>query len=348
MAAGNGTISPINNVLLWGGFVVLNVASILWAISMLGLEPLVVAISYVAGGTLAFLGVRGMNDISVAEITTAGATYGAFGALAIGNVSTKVRLAFFNKGQVPFIFIIAGLLVIDAVLNSQVSSAGTGVLLNAVLLPFAIAGIAVGTIWSVLNRFGIGKSPREKLAALEAAQTRVETVKTVADKKVIIPMPEREAIVEVPAAAPAEKIKRIEPLAPAAKAAPAPVAEPKPVVAEAPAEPIQEEQFFPLEIDKNDDFMLPTEEAGRADTNADFEVPTFDAALYASGSQDNDSDGGVMVKEKPAVAVETQSVKAKVEPAVVAEAKPEPAPAKQDNKSNDWLGGHLDLLNKLK
>ena len=57
MAAGNGTISPINNVLLWGGFVALNVASILWAISMLGLQPLVVAISYVAGGTLAYLGV---------------------------------------------------------------------------------------------------------------------------------------------------------------------------------------------------------------------------------------------------------------------------------------------------
>lgn len=348
MAAGNGAISPINNIMLWGGFVALNVASILWAISLLGLQPLVVAISYVAGGTLAFLGVRGMSDVSVAEITTAGATYGAFGALAIGNATTKVRLAFFNKGQVPFIFIIAGLLVVDAVLNSQVSSAGGGVLLNAVLLPFAIAGVALGTIWSLLNRFGIGKTPNEKLAALEAAQVRVETVKTVADKKVVIPMPEREAKQEVPSPAPAKKIERVEPIAPAAKAAPAPVVEPQPIVAEAPVEEVKDEPFFPLEIDKNDDFVLPAGETEREESMPAFEMPTFDAALYASGSQDHKGDGGVMVKAPP-VSVEAPPVKVKVEepaPAAI-EAKPEPAEKKED-KGNDWLGGHLDLLNKLK
>ena len=124
MAAGKGAIAPINNMLMWGAFVALNIASILWAVGMLGLHPLVVSISYVAGGFLAFQGVRGMSGVSVAEVTTAGATYGAFGALAIGNATTKVRLAFFDKAQVPFIFIIVGLLVIDAVLNSQITNAG--------------------------------------------------------------------------------------------------------------------------------------------------------------------------------------------------------------------------------
>ena len=161
IAANKGAIVAIDNMLLWSAFVALNVVSILWAVSLLGLQPLVVAISYVAGGFLAFMGVKGMGGISVAEVTTAGATYGAFGALAIGNATTKVRLAFFNKGQVPFIFIIVGLLVIDALLNSGISSAGGSVLLNAVLLPFIIAGVIVGLIWTALNRFVIGQHGEE-------------------------------------------------------------------------------------------------------------------------------------------------------------------------------------------
>ncbi|MDF7824351.1 hypothetical protein P4B35_10035 [Pontiellaceae bacterium B12227] len=345
MAAGNGAMSPINDLLLWGGFVALNVASILWAVSLLGLQPLVVTLSYVAGGALAFLGVRSMPDISVAEITTAGATYGAFGALAVGNFTTKVRLAFFNKGQVPFIFIIVGLLVVDGVLNSQVSSAGVPVLLNAILIPFIVAGAAIGLIWSGLNRFGIGKKPSEVLAEKSAVLEVSQPVKATTAKSAVIPMPDHAVVAEKPVAAP-QPVKKVEPIAPAAKAKSAAKAKPaaKPKKAKKAAAPpkkqavaakpaVKEEQFFPLEIDKSDEIILPPEE------KAAFEVPSFDAALYASGSQGDQAEGGVMVKE-PAAAVEAQPEK----PAV-AEAKPEPV---KEDRANDFLSGHLDLLNKLK
>ncbi len=342
MATGNGTLSPINDVLLWGGFVVLNVASILWAISMLGLQPLVISFSYLAGGALAFLGVRGMTDVSAAEITTAGATYGAFGALAIGNATAKVRLTFFNKGQVPFIFILTGLLVLDGVLNSRVSSAGIPVLLNAVLLPFIVAGVVVGLVWSALNRFGIGRKPSEVLAERDAALQMAASGIATVEEKVVIPMPAQSE--EAP-------VEEEEPLAPAAKAKPAKgnkkakvkkaakTKKPEPVVAAAPAD---EEPFFPLEIDSNE------EPAVAAADQPDFEVPEFDAALYASGSED--SEGGVMVAE-PEVSVETRTVKETVEEGapVVGEAstKPEAKPAAKDD-SFDFLSGHLDLLSKLK
>ncbi|MDH3982393.1 MAG: hypothetical protein OES84_05760, partial [Kiritimatiellaceae bacterium] len=38
MAANKGAIAPIGNIALWGAFVVLNVASILWAVTLLGLQ----------------------------------------------------------------------------------------------------------------------------------------------------------------------------------------------------------------------------------------------------------------------------------------------------------------------
>jgi len=363
MASGNGTLSPINNVLLWGGSVVLNVASILWAVSMLGLQPLLVSTAYVAGGALAFLGVRGMADVSAAEITTAGATYGAFGALAVGNATAKVRLAFFNKGQVPFIFIIAGLLVVDGVLNSQISSAGFPVVLHAVLMPFIIAGGVVGLGGMVMNRFGFGKKPSEVLAERDAALLDMESAQKSAEEKVVIPMPAHAA--ETPAAKPEPKKKVAKPLAPAAKAkekpapksapkpAPNPMPKPEPVIAKAaPVEPKKEEEFFPLEIDKNED------PAPKKEKKTEFEVPVFDAALYASGSQE--STAKVMVEE-PAVSVETEPEQpivekeapvAKPEPKAKPVAKAEPAPkakpAEEESKSDDFLGGHLDLLNKLK
>jgi hypothetical protein len=351
IAAGNGVISPINNMVLWGGFVALNIASILWAISLLGLQPVVVSISYVAGGALAYFGVRGMSDISVAEVTTAGATYGAFGALAIGNATTKVRLAFFNKGQVPFIFIIVGLLVVDAVLNSQISSAGTGVLLNAVLIPFAVAGVVIGVVWSLLNRLGIGTTPKEVLAAKSAVLVQADSVAVEAKKSVTIPMPERTVEVEktdvksAPDPKPMKKVEKVEPIAPAAKVAPAPVAKPEPVI-----EAVKKEKFFPLEIDKDDDILLPADALKTEASEPAFDVPSFDAELYASGSQDDDQDGGVIVKElKKAVAAKPAEPKQEVKQEVKQE-KPAPAPkpAEKEDNGGDWLGGHLDLLNKLK
>ena len=227
MAAGKGAIAPINNMLLWGAFVALNIASILWAVGMLGLHPLVVSISYVAGGFLAFQGVRGMSGVSVAEVTTAGATYGAFGALAIGNATTKVRLAFFDKAQVPFIFIIVGLLVIDAVLNSQITNAGGSVMLNAVVFPFVLAGVIVGLLWSVLNRYGVGKKPSEVLAEADAfaAASSMEKVEAISSDKLVIKMPVDAVVAKKESVAkPVKKVEVVKPLAPAAKAKPAPVA----------------------------------------------------------------------------------------------------------------------------
>lgn len=363
MAAGSGAISPINNILLWGGFVVLNVASILWAISLLGLQPLVVTCSYVAGGALAYFGVRNMTEISVAEVTTAGATYGAFGALAIGNATTKVRLAFFNKGQVPFIFVIIGLLVVDAGLNSQVSSAGVPVLLNAVALPFIAAGVAVGSVWSIMNKFGVGKKATEILAERDAAAALEATAAD--EEQIVIPMPETVQAEPVakprPAKAKPAPRKEAEPLiAPAVKTAsrpkpkaapkprpvkPKPAPKPEPVAAKAAPvppkrAPKKEEPFFPLELDKDEEPNL-TEKVEKPE----FDIPVFDAALYASGSQEDSDDGGVMVQE-PAVSVETQPEKPVVEKAPEPEAKAEPKEEK--SKADDFLGGHLDLLNKLK
>ena len=121
MGVQNGQFPPVDNRMLWVAFMVLNTVSLLWAVSLLGVQPLVMACAYVVGGFLAYCGVQGVDsNINIAEITTAGATYGAGGALAISNATTKVRLAFFRRGQVPFIFVIMGLLVLDGVLNSQI------------------------------------------------------------------------------------------------------------------------------------------------------------------------------------------------------------------------------------
>ena len=378
-AASNGAIAPIENFALWFVFVALNVASILWAVSLLGLQPLVIALSYIAGGFLAYMGVRGMEGISVAEVATAGAIYGAFGALAIGNVTAKVRLAFFKKGQVPFIFVIVGLLVIDAVLNSGISSSGGKVILNAVILPFILAGVVVGLIWSTLNRYGIGRKPAEVLA--EAAEERqaenAETANAVASEKLVIQMPDNAAVAEekpvvekvkvaeplAPAAAkgsPKTKKAKVQPVAPVAKAVVVP--EVKEPVAVAPVEEKKpEEAFFPLEIDNADDFVLPKEDADimkvvammdaeETEEEDTFPVTAFDASLYASGSIDESSDGGVMVEE-PAVAtvLETEVQTAVVEEAPAAPEPVQEAKAEEEKEGDsDWLGGHLDLLNKLK
>ncbi len=349
MAANHGAITPIDNIGMWGAFVVLNVASILWAISLLGLQPFVVSLSYVAGGFLAYQGVRGMGDISVAEVTTAGATYGAFGALAIGNVTAKVRLAFFRKGQVPFIFIIVGLLVIDAVLNSGISSAGGSVILNAVVFPFVLAGIIVGLIWSVLNRYGIGRKPAEVLAAVaeENAAEKAELASAVATEKLVIQMPEHAMMAEEPE----EVVKVAEPMAPAAV-----VAEPVQMEEKKP-----DEEFFPLEIDKGDEDVMPADDFSyknaASTVSEEFPMTSFDSSLYESGSLEDAQEGSVMVKE-PAVSVvldldaeDNNPVYEKKAPAV-AKVPPVPAPVQPaepaTKKDDDWLGGHLDLLNKLK
>ena len=160
----NGQVSPVDNGLLWGAFVVLNIISLLWAVSLLGLQPLMVAFSYAAGGFMAYNGVRGMAGISIAEVTTAGATYGAIGALAVGNATSKVRLAFSHKKQIPFIVGVVALLMIDGILNSRISGAGSTVILKALVFPFVLCGILIGLVCMVINRFGIAQKLESKSA----------------------------------------------------------------------------------------------------------------------------------------------------------------------------------------
>lgn len=351
LAAKHGAIAPIGNHLLWTAFVALNVVSLVWAISLLGLQPLVVAISYVAGGFLAFKGVEGMSGINIAEVTTAGATYGAFGALAVGNSTAKVRLAFFNKGQVPFIFIIAALLVFDAVLNSEISSADGSVILNAVVFPFVLAGVIIGLVWSVLNRYGIGHkvdlAPGAIASEHPAAVEEVEADEEPNALKIQIPV---DAVEEEDVDAVAAVMEDVE----------------LPELIETPVEEsvtpkvAKEEEFFPLEIDKDNDFILPEEKPHSvgdmvAELDALDEDPysltAVDANLYASGA-DEDGHGGVLVGE-PIVSLsldldEQEAVADPPEKASVAEVEqPESAPTESAG-SADWLNGHLDLLNKLK
>lgn len=355
LAAKNGTISPIENHALWMAFVALNVVSLVWSISLLGLQPLVVAISYVAGGFLAFKGVQGMSGINVAEITTAGATYGAFGALAVGNSTTKVRLAFFNKAQVPFIFIIAALLVFDAVLNSGISSADGSVILNAVVFPFVLAGVIIGLVWSVLNRYGIGHKVQvhhEIAAEHPDAGEQTEEAEEENTLKIQIPAHIEEEESDAVAAV-AEEVEIPETTESPVKEAVTPIVAQEDMVE-------KEEEFFPLEIDKDDEFVLPEEEKyGTADLIAELDgmdddsyaLSAFDANLYASGA-DEDGHGGVMVEE-PIVSVsldidEQEAVAEEpVKEPAAEEKQPEPEPPKAA-KSEDWLSGHLDLLNKLK
>ncbi len=345
MATQKGIIEPVANKMLWGGFVALNMASILWAVTLLGLQPMVVAISYVAGGFLAFKGVEGMGGISVAEVTTAGATYGAFGALAVGNATTKVRLAFYNKAQVPFIFIIGALLVFDAALNSGISSAGGNVILNAVVFPFVLAGVIVGLVWSILIRFGIGHNPvQEPARAHNVADTAVAVEKDDSNMlKIQVPDHVVDTEEEVLTAAVAEEPAK-------------PVAEPAPMVREAvaPAASAQkEEEFFPLEIDKDDDFVLPQSEFAAEIEEEPFSMSGLDSSLYASGAED--AAGSAMVEEPaPAVAIDLDEAEEPIAVQAEEKPKPEPQPAEEKKpeansaKSSDWLNGHLDLLNKLK
>jgi hypothetical protein len=325
------------------------------------LQPLVVAIAYVAGGFLAFKGVEGISGLNVAEITTAGATYGAFGALAVGNCTTRVRLAFFNKGQVPFIFIITALLVFDAVLNSEISSADGSVILNAVVFPFVLAGVIIGLVWSVLNRYGIGHKAEgaQSPVAIEHPDTveKSEESGETNALQILIPADVEEEDAADAAAAVLEEVELIEKIE-----TPVEISV-KPMV----AKEEKEEDFFPLEIDKHNDFVLPEEETADAvEPAAALEgleedlhsLAAFDANLYASGA-DEDVQGSSLVEElihslsldldepEDAVPELTPVVNTTLEPEPKPIAQVEPA-QKKSATANDWLSGHLDLLNKLK
>lgn len=335
-AVQSGQLSPVSSPVLWISFMVLNVASLLWACSLLGLQPLVVACSYAAGGFLAYRGVQGTINISVAEVTTAGATYGAIGALAVGNIGTKVRMAFSRRGHTPFIVVIVGLLVVDGVLNSQISGAGWDVILNALIFPFVLAGVVVGLIWMVFTRFGLSHKPRiaDRVMAEVPVQSQMQEDEDSPDAS--------QLMIKIPDAS-EEEIEPVERVAitkeaPRPKETPSmdePAAEPVAMVAEVvPEETVEDEpHFFPLEIDKDDDFILPAEEAVTGD-------------LFVVKEDSYESAFDLAQEMEPTLDEPMQQTVHEVEP------EPEPVtdrpePESQKAETSDWLSGHLNLLNKI-
>jgi hypothetical protein len=362
LATKDGVITPVGNELLWGAFVVLNMASILWAAVLLGVQPVVVSLAYLAGGFLAFRGVQGMSGVSVAEVASAGAIYGAFGALAIGNATAKVRLAFYDKKQIPFIFVIVGLLIMDTALNSGVSNAGGGVIVRAVVLPFVLAGGVVGLIWAGVCRFGAQKPSRlanahaaeqataeaEKVAEAKKSKkiqkhagSPVKAKPAVAEKKVAVEQERKKAPERVVAreAQPATKAqKHVEPVA-------------HPVSAEtrmASAKSVSQKEIAAItsrEIEKEEAVVVARKTYAEPEKASPFTVPGFDTSRYASRS-DHAGSGGVMVEEPiTSVSLDSDETVAAVSKAPASTAK---KPDPENAASEDWLNGHLDLLNKLK
>jgi len=337
MGTRNGRIAPIDNFALWGAFAVLSVCSLLWAVSLLGLQPMVVAASYAAGGFMAFQGVRVMPDVNVAEIATAGATYGAFGALVVGNATTPVRLAFFSKRQVPFVFIIVALLLVDGLLNSRVSGAGWGVILNALVFPFVFSGVIIGLVWMVFARIRVGQG------SAQALTEKTDEAEPIADA-VIADDEAAQLMFSVP-----ESIEVDESMEEAAALSPdpEPVVEmedvpPVPVVERVSAEldPIEEDSssdnFFPLEIDKGEEIILPEGDAGLMDVAARVaeSAPEAERAVEADPVAE---DIATLSRESTILGSDPEPIE---EPG-------EPAPEERKADSSDWLNGHLDLLNKL-
>jgi len=368
VAAQKGSIGPVENMPLWGAFVALNVVSVLWAISQLGLQPLVVAASYVGGGLLAFQGARGLAGVSVAELTTAGATYGAFGALAVGNATMKVRLAFFSKKQVPFIFIIAALLLVDAFLNSRVSQAGWNVILNAVVLPFIVAGCVIGGVWmAVSHKFMAPKPAIEKHQESTVDEVQEEIVEDQqVSEQLMIKVPER-----------VDEVEDLEQIAATLDDVESKEVEEEPAAAIVEMEDVENitnesDDFFPLEIDKNeDDFILPQTDSGlmevaakvvadaveesRIQTEIVSQSPVIEyepvVPIYSETPGLTSEVAEVVPTTEPEIQAEPEVPAVEEIPAVAEETatvEGESETAETEVGSEAWLNGHLDLLKKIK
>ena len=368
MATWNGQLAPIDNPMLWVAFVVFNVCSLLWAMSLLGLQPLLVAVSYVAGGALAFQGVRLLPDINIAEVTTAGATYGAFGALMVSHATARVRMPFFQKAQVPFIFTIVALLVISGFLNSRVSSAGWGVILNALVLPFVLSGVMLGLIWMMLSRMDVARKstrkPIESVAEIRA-ESITDTEEDVTAEQLMIKVPESIGLSEVSEEIPEtteDAEWHSEPESIVLEVSEMPI-DPLLVKEDPPLESSSRTDFFPLEIDKGDDCILEQEASGLMDLavriaeNAaeqlmEVEPVVDDLPLPDEVYMEKTEAPSILAEDLLASMPELPPIlnyeSSEPEPVMEPEASVEPPKPKEEKAdSSDWLSGHLDLLNKL-
>jgi hypothetical protein len=348
MGCRNGQIAPVDNLALWGAFAVLSVCSLLWAVSLLGLQPMVVAFSYTAGGIMAFQGVRLIPDVNVAEIAAAGATYSAFGALVIGNATARVRLAFFTKRQAPLVFIIIALLLVDSLLSSRVSSAGWNVIANAVVFPFLFAGVVVGLVWVLLARICAGRDLTNKtVAAVEPVRKEEPAANTAEEEEevtqLVFTVPESAALAES-----MEGSVLVRDPEPVLEDNISKAPEPEPEVASSRMDSVEDEDafpdnFFPLDIDKGEE-VLPLEENPNLMGVA---AMVAESAPVPAVEADPAEEADPVVEDSTSLAEESSVLASAPESAPELAPAPEPDLEKGKAGSSDWLNGHLDLLNKL-
>ena len=369
MGIRSGQIAPVDNMALWGAFAVLNVLSLLWAVSLLGLQPMVIAAAYAVGGFLAFRGVRLVPDVNVAEIATAGATYGAFGALVVGNATTKVRLAFFTKRQVPFVFMIVALLLVDGLLNSRVSNAGWNVIANALVLPFALSGVVIGLVWMVLIRIRAGQTLAKKTTEtdeLEMAEPIADTAGGDEEtSRLMFSVPEGAEVTEsMEAVTLASDSKAVEDDVPEAAVVETELREMDTVEDDSASD-----DFFPLEIDKDEETIPQKDDSSLMDVAA--MVAESAPELVVAAAPVAESTPKLAVEAVPPVEEIDLVVKREPPPPAtpphgediitlskespISDSDPKPVgksdkPVSEEGKadSSDWLSGHMDLLNKLK
>jgi len=330
-------LDPVENILLWGIFAILNVVSLIWAVIVLGLHPLLLAISYVAGGVLAYFGVGDLPGVNVAEAVTAGAVYGGIGALTVGNVMVKMRTVFFDKGQVPFIFIVIGLLVLDGVLNTKISNATWPVFLSSMLLPFGVAGLGLGTVGLAivggLNKKAFKKAEEENKK--EEKRKKVASLKPKVDEASIAAQKAEAARVAAGRVADekakAEKAEAVE------KAAAEKIATKR-----ADAERIVQEEKAAMDLAKlSKKEKLAAERVARKKAEAERIAAEEQAkaeriaAKKLAASQENKSkeDATVVKKEESAMSNESKRGDEKS--------------SSKDDITSDWLSDQLNLLNKI-
>lgn len=356
MASQNGMISPALDMTIWCSFAALNVASILWAVTLLGQQPMMVSMAYLAGGGIAFMGVNNMGGVSMADVATAGASCGAFGALTIGNLTHKGRMSIFNRRQLPFIFCIMVLIFINAALLCTFSGAGGRVLLGTAVYPFVVAGSLVTVLWAVVHRCRIArvqlKQPIREEAATSAGAADTEAVSEVqaGEAAMLFQVPEQSET-DYDTALPTDDDEAGE-------------EEPTRVeIAAVAADPTLEEdsltdtEFYPLEIDNEEESEATSEHAALAAMLADLSVGNEEYenhGLLESVTDQSSVESSTLLDETPgtyplddATVSEQEGSELNMEqpPLVTSEISAESTEKKE---SEDWLSDHLNLLNQLK
>ncbi len=253
-----------------------------------------------------------------------------------------------------------GLLVVSGFLNSQISGAGWNVILNGLILPFSLAGIVVGLVWLVISRLNFSHKPHvvEKLSKEESIVIQShEKDEDEGASQLMFQVPEAVEVEDEPEEL-AAMLATSDPIPEEALD----VDEPRVELAVPDVEEeVDDGHFFPLEIDKDDEFALPYEEIDSVESDfleekiEEEQVPDL---LQETITEPEPELVSAYIPE-PEPIVEPEPIP---EPEPILEALPEPIsvrspilePAEplskpKENKSDDtdWLNSHLDLMNKI-